>query len=222
MMLILDDHPLARQGIESIIQMIRPQEEILQAGNVKEAIECMKANAVDMVFVDVNLGKETGFDFVEWMNETGCTSKTFFITSSSRYSDFLHARKLGVDAFLLKDAFIDEIMHGFKVIERGGKFYSSALIDKMNQLSEEESVISELTQREIDVLVLLSQGYSNAKISETLYISEGTTKKHITSILAKLEMQSRVEAVLFASRNSFILKTALSRDVMRDMRRTTR
>ena len=66
MILLLDDHPIARQGLESIIKMHRPDEEICQAGTVREAIDTMKRCKMDMAFIDINLGKESGFDFLEW------------------------------------------------------------------------------------------------------------------------------------------------------------
>ena len=84
---------------------------------------------------------------------------------------------------------------------------------------EQENQLRDLTEREIDVLVLLSQGYSNAKIGQKLFISEGTTKKHISSILGKLGLENRVQAVLFASKNIFIIRMALKRSVVHDMRK---
>lgn len=219
MILILDDHPIARQGLCTIIHMNKPEEEILQAGTVREAIRMSEEFSVNMAFIDVNLGKESGFDFLVWLRENRPEAKIFFITSSSRESDFLLAQKMGVDAYVLKDAFIDEIVYGLKVVERGGKFYSSALMERLNRESNEEMQLRELTERELDVLVLLSQGYSNAKIGEKLFISEGTTKKHISSILGKLNLENRVQAVLFASKNSFIIRTALKRAIIPDMRK---
>lgn len=206
MILILDDHPLARKGMEAVIQMLRPQEKISQAGSVREAIRCMEENDIEMAFIDVNLKGESGFDFLEWLVKKNSDSKKFFITSSSSRADFSYARKLGVDAFVLKDAFIDEIMYGMKVVERGGKFYSPALVEAMNQISEEEQLIDRLTHREMEVLSLIGRGFGNGTISQHLCITEGTTKKHVTSILNKLEMKSRMEAMLFANRNSQLLR----------------
>lgn len=222
MILILDDHPIARQGLAAIIQMHKPEEIIRQAGTINEAIQIASEPGITMVFIDINLGKENGFDFLSWIKEKDETVKTFFITSSSRESDFLLAKEMGVDAYVLKDAFIDEIVYGLKVVERGSKFYSSTLIERMNRQSDDECRLKELTDREIDVLVLLSQGYSNAKISQQLFISEGTTKKHISSILGKLELANRVEAVLYASKNIFIIRTALNRSVKQDLRKGVR
>ena len=202
MIMVLDDHPIAREGLEAIIKMYRPEEEIVQAGTVKEAITIMDMQKIDMVFVDINLGEGSGFDFLEWLEPEQSEVKVFMITSSPSESDFLHARALGVDAYLLKDAFIDDIVYSLKVIERGGKFYSSDLVDQMGQLSEDEKLLETLTKRELEVLFFLNKGYSNAKIGEELFVSEGTVKKHISNILGKLGLENRMEAGLFSSRNS--------------------
>lgn len=202
MIMVLDDHPIAREGLEAIIKMYRPEEEIVQAGTVKEAITIMDMQKIDMVFVDINLGEGSEFDFLEWLEPEQSEVKVFMITSSSSESDFLHARALGVDAYLLKDAFIDDIVYSLKVIERGGKFYSSDLVDQMGQLSEDEKLLETLTKRELEVLFFLNKGYSNAKIGEELFVSEGTVKKHISNILGKLGLENRMEAGLFSSRNS--------------------
>ncbi|MGP1412065.1 MAG: response regulator transcription factor [Peptoanaerobacter stomatis] len=135
--------------------------------------------------------------------------KTFVITSSSNENDFLRAKCLGIDAYLLKDAFIDDIVYGLKVVERGGKFYSADLIENVGNVSEEEKKIDMLTRREIEVITLLRKGYSNAKIGEVLYVSEGTVKKHLSNIFGKLDLYNRAEAMLFAERNSEKLQLTL-------------
>lgn len=201
MILILDDHPVARQGLCAIIQMNKPEEKIFQAGTVREAVGIAEKAEVAMAFIDINLGKENGFDFLTWLKTNQEEVKTFFITSSSRERDFILAKRMGVDAYVLKDAFIDDIVYGLKVVERGGKFYSSTLIDQMDRETDEEKQLRELTDRERDVLVLLSQGYSNAEIGQKLYISEGTTKKHVSNILGKLGLENRMQAMLFANKN---------------------
>lgn len=201
MILILDDHPVARQGLCAIIQMNKPEEKIFQAGTVREAVGIAERAEVAMAFIDINLGKENGFDFLTWLKTNQEEAKTFFITSSSREGDFVLAKRMGVDAYVLKDAFIDDIVYGLKVVERGGKFYSSTLIDQMDRETDAKKQLKELTDRERDVLVLLSQGYSNAEIGQKLYISEGTTKKHVSNILGKLGLENRMQAMLFANKN---------------------
>ena len=201
MILVLDDHPLSRQGLESVIRMYRPEEKVLQAGNVKEAVACVEKSRVDMAFVDLKLKRESGFSFVRWLREQGKPVKVMLIASALKNHDFEQARELGIEGCVQKDAFLDEILYGLKVVERGGRFYSSGLIESMEEEAQEKKKLGSLTGRELEVLKLLSRGYSNAKIGQKLFISEGTVKKHITSILGKLCLENRVEAVLFASRN---------------------
>ena len=201
MILVLDDHPLSRQGLESVIRMYRPEEQVLQAGNVKEAVACVEKSRVDMAFVDLKLKRESGFSFVRWLREQGKPVKVMLIASALKNHDFEQARELGIEGCVQKDAFLDEILYGLKVVERGGRFYSSGLIESMEKEEQEKKKLGGLTGRELEVLKLLSHGYSNAKIGQKLFISEGTVKKHITSILGKLCLENRVEAVLFASRN---------------------
>ena len=201
MFLILDDHPIARKGLESILHMYRPDDKVLQAGTVKEAIDNMQNNNIDMAFIDLNLNEENGMDFLKWLKKERQEVKTIFITSSSRKQDFLQAKDMGVDAYILKDAFIDEIMFGLKAVERGSKFYSAELVENIGSSTEEDKKLSSLTARETEVLKLLHCGYSNLEISEKLFISNGTTKKHVSSILSKLGLKNRVEAVLFADKS---------------------
>ena len=201
MILVLDDNPLSRQGLESVIRMYRPEEQVLQAGNVKEAVACVEKSQVDMAFVDLKLKRESGFSFVRWLREQGKPVKVMLIASDLKNHDFEQARELGIEGCVQKDAFLDEILYGLKVVERGGRFYSSGLIESMEEEEQEKKKLGGLTGRELEVLKLLSRGYSNAKIGQKLFISEGTVKKHITSILGKLCLENRVEAVLFASRN---------------------
>ena len=183
MYLVVDDHPLARKGLEQIIHMYCPEEEVLEAGTVREAVSRMDEAAVSVAFIDIRRDV-----------------RTIFITSSSRESDFFRAREMGVDAYILKDAFVDEIMFGLRAVQRGKKFYSAALVEKLNQAAEEDRKLEELTEREIEVLRLMSRGCSNAEIGDLLFISLGTVKKHVSSILGKLGFKSRVEAVLFAGK----------------------
>lgn len=209
MILVLDDHPVVGEGICSVIKKNKKDEEIFYTGKVEEAIHIMEGNKVSLAFIDLNLKDESGFSFIRWIRKKNLDSRLFVITSSSHKSDFKRAQELDVDAYVLKDAFIEEITFAIDSVERGGKYYSSLLIEQMNKSSEDENALSLLTNREMEVLYLLGQGYCNEKINETLFISEGTTKKHIGNILHKLELRNRVEAVLFAVKNSYSIYMAV-------------
>lgn len=210
MVLVLDDHPIARQGLESVIKLHRPDEETVQAGTVKEAIDLTKEKSIDSVFVDLNLHNESGFDFLVWIQSQNKNIKTFVITSSSSESDFVKAKNMGIDAYILKDAFIDDIMYSLRVVDRGGKFYSSDLMANVGNTSEDDKRIDTLTRRELEVALLLREGYSNAKIANNLSISEGTVKKHISNIFSKLEIYNRTEVLVFVEKHMERFQTILN------------
>lgn len=210
MVLVLDDHPIARQGLESVIKLHRPDEETVQASTVKEAIDLTKEKSIDSVFVDLNLHNESGFDFLEWIQSQNKNIKTFVITSSSSESDFVKAKNMGIDAYILKDAFIDDIMYSLRVVDRGGKFYSSDLMANVGNTSEDDKRIDTLTRRELEVALLLREGYSNAKIANNLSISEGTVKKHISNIFSKLEIYNRTEVLVFVEKHMERFQTILN------------
>ena len=206
----MDDHPIARQGLESVIKLHRPDEETVQAGTVKEAIDLTKEKSIDSVFVDLNLHNESGFDFLEWIQSQNKNIKTFVITSSSSESDFVKAKNMGIDAYILKDAFIDDIMYSLRVVDRGGKFYSSDLMANVGNTSEDDKRIDTLTRRELEVALLLREGYANAKIANKLSISEGTVKKHISNIFSKLEIYNRTEVLVFVEKHMERFQTILN------------
>ena len=214
MVLVLDDHPIARQGLESIIKLHKPEEETVQAGTVKEAIDLAREKSIDSVFVDLNLHNESGFDFLEWIqnqnHDKNKNIKTFVITSSSSEIDFMKAKNMGIDAYILKDAFVDDIVYGLKVVDRGGKFYSSDLMANIGNTSDEEKKIDTLTRRELEVALLLREGYSNAKLANILSISEGTVKKHISNIFSKLEIYTRTEVLVFVEKHIERFQLALN------------
>ena len=214
MVLVLDDHPIARQGLESIIKLHKPEEETVQASTVKEAIDLAREKSIDSVFVDLNLNNESGFDFLEWIqnqnHDKNKNIKTFVITSSSSEIDFMKAKNMGIDAYILKDAFVDDIVYGLKVVDRGGKFYSSDLMANVGNTSDEEKKIDTLTRRELEVALLLREGYSNAKLANILSISEGTVKKHISNIFSKLEIYTRTEVLVFVEKHIERFQLALN------------
>ena len=219
MILILDDHPISRQGLSSLIKNYKADENISEAGTVDESILIMKKHSVDLAFIDINLRRENGFSLIKWIRNQKLSTKIFVITSSSRKCDFNYALELAVDAYVVKDAFVDEIAYGLRAVERGGKFFSSAILQNLNKESDDEKALYTLTKRELDVLSLISQGFSNNKIGRALYISEGTVKKHITNILSKLNLESRTGAIIFANKNNYLLQYAIDRSIKSDMRK---
>lgn len=192
--MILDDHPLVREGMISILTIKSDKNCIYQAGTIAAGLEIVKTKEIDVVLVDLFLGRESGFDFIVRAKALNKAMKYVIITSSTNEMDLDYAMELGVDGYLVKDAFVEEIVYALDVIMKGKKYYSNSMMcRKVNETVRTQP----LTKREREVLMQLKEGRTNAEISEELCISETTTKKHVSNILAKLNLRHRVDAVLY-------------------------
>jgi two-component system nitrate/nitrite response regulator NarL len=199
--LVVDDHPLVRRGIVSTISFENDIEDITEASNISEAMSNLINNKPDITVIDLYLGTEDGLEIVNQAKAKNINSKFIVLTSSSKKSDFAKAQKLDVEGYILKDAFAEDFIYAFKVVNRGKKYYDPAVIE-YKYGNGEKSNLDELTERELDVLKELSLGHSNGQIAKTLFISENTVKKHVSAILNKLDLSHRTEAALFAMKMS--------------------
>ncbi|HHV58992.1 MAG TPA: response regulator transcription factor [Clostridiaceae bacterium] len=198
--LVVDDHPLVRKGIKSTLAAEGNIEEIWEASSVDEAVSIMALNNPDITILDINLGNENGLEAIKAARKRNVATKFIILTSSSRKEDFVKAQELEVDGYILKEAFIEDVIYAFHVVSRGKKFYDLEIVHQCVNQSKDQS-LEELSPREKDVLVELGKGLSNTQIAEKLFISEHTVKKHVSSILSKLNLCHRTEAALFANRN---------------------
>lgn len=198
--LILDDHPIVRQGIIAILNTDKDaSHKYYEAGTIKEAMKILEYETIETVFVDLNLGSENGFDFIRRAKVKYNNQKYLIITSSTKYSDWDKAQALDIDGYIIKDAFAEDIIYALAMIRRNKKFIPSIIMEqfKSNHLINEEI----LTKREQEVFSLLKKGKTNAEISEDLIIAQATTKKHVSNILTKLDLRHRVEVALYANKS---------------------
>jgi len=199
-LLVAEDQSMLRDALCQLLELQSDVETVHQASNGQEAMALLQSQKIDVAILDVEMPKQTGLDVLEWVKVQQSTVKVVIVTTFKRPGYFERAVKADVDAYVLKDAFIEELVYGLNVVDKGGKFYSQSLLESVNSMSEEEKLIKSLTEREIEVLALLREGYTNAMIAENLMISEGTVKKHISNILGKLSLNNRVNAVIFADK----------------------
>nr|WP_312576633.1 response regulator transcription factor [Sedimentibacter sp.] len=196
--LIVDDHPLVRKGISFALSCEKDIDNILEASNICEAINLISSRKPILAIVDLNLGKEDGLEIIKIAKNMGINIKFIILTSSLRKEDFIRSSEAGVDGYVLKDAFAEDIMYAIHVVLRGKKFIDSEITKyQVDSLSDND--FSELTPREYDVLMELGKGLSNYEISKKLFISENTVKKHVSSILLKLQLNHRTQVALLAN-----------------------
>lgn len=194
--LIVDDHPLVRKGLVSTLSLEENVHEIREASNIEEAVAILSVYNPDIAILDLKLGRGDGLEIVKRAKYKNTETKYLILTSSSKREDFLRAQEAGVDGFILKEAFVEDIIYAVHVLARGKKFFDPEITQC---IKSEEDELKDLTPREKDVLLELGKGLNNTQIANSLYISENTVKKHIGSIFSKLGINHRVEAALFVN-----------------------
>ncbi|MFD2615331.1 response regulator [Paenibacillus gansuensis] len=205
-MIILDDHPLVRQGIRLVVSM---NPGILVAGEAStptEALALMKEKQPDLVLVDLNLGQANGLQFIQDAKQAGFLCKFMILTSSASHSELALAQSLQVEGFCLKEALPEDLMYAIDVISRGRKYYDPVFMDSLldPKQPQEDAGFSELTPKEMEVLMALGRGLSNKEIASEQFITEFTVKKHVSQILLKLNVADRTKAALFASSKGLV------------------
>lgn len=201
--LVVDDHPLVREGLLAILSTESSISTIEQAGNSREAIKRILSSNPNLVLLDLRLGKECGLDMIPKVRDKGSNCKFVVLTCSSDQYDFKRAESLGVDGYILKTAYPEEILLGIKLVSRGRKYYDPSILEIVLR-QQNKGPIEELTARERDVLRELGKGKSNKEIGKQLFITEYTVKKHVSQILAKLDVSDRTQAALYANTHKVV------------------
>lgn len=198
--LIVDDHPLVRQGLVSLFSFEDDLCCIGEASNNKEALTLITERNPDIVLVDLRLGNESGLDFVEKVsskNNQHC--KFIVLTSSAHIADFQKSKEVGAHGYILKEALPEELLNAIRLVSSGRKYFDPGIMELVLGVNEDEDFIKKLTPKELEVLRELGTGQSNREIGSKLFISENTVKKHVSQILEKLNLSDRTQAALFAN-----------------------
>ncbi|MDR3601032.1 MAG: response regulator transcription factor [Desulfosporosinus sp.] len=195
---IVDDHPLVLEGLITVLSVEGDMNLIGEAANVDDAIEIVIRTKPDIALVDLRLMNMSGLDVVKVCREKVPACKYIILTSSVEREDFRRARELGVDGYILKDAFPEELISALRLVYRGRKYYDSYMVDLMMSKDKGDSNLEQLTPRESEVLRALGEGLNNKTIAEKLFITECTVKKHVGQVLAKLDFTDRTQAALYA------------------------
>ncbi|MNO24518.1 Response regulator protein VraR [compost metagenome] len=195
---IVDDHPLVRRGLASVISMQPNVQFAGEATNGPEALDVIAKTNPDLVLMDLKLADESGLDVIKTARTRGIVSKFILLTSSASRADFLRAEEVMVDGYVLKEALPEELLFAIQLVHKGRKYYDPGLMEEKMRVNG-SSPTDELTPKEREVLIELGQGACNRTIAVNLFISEFTVKKHVSQILAKLQVADRTQAALYAN-----------------------
>jgi DNA-binding NarL/FixJ family response regulator len=169
-----------------------------EATNGQEALLVIEETQPDLVLIDLKLADESGLDVIKTARARGIVSKFILLTSSASREDFLKAEEVLVDGYVLKEALPEELLFAIQLVHKGRKYYDPGLMEDKMRMSG-NSPTDELTPKEKEVLIELGQGACNREIASRLFISEFTVKKHVSQILAKLQVADRTQAALYAN-----------------------
>jgi two-component system NarL family response regulator len=211
--LVVDDHALFRRGLEMVL---RAEPDIVVVGEAEDGTDAVaKAceTLPDIVLLDVRMPRRSGIEACRAIKDAVPSAKIIMLTVSDEEADLYDAIKAGAMGYLLKEVSIEDVASAIRAVHGGQSLISPSMASKL--LTEFASMIKKdgerqqvpaprLTDREMEVLRLVAKGMNNRDIAKDLFISENTVKNHIRNILEKLQLHSRMEAVVYAVREKMI------------------
>ena len=213
--LIVDDHALFRRGLEMVLAEEPDIELVGEASDGTEAVAKAGEALPDVVLMDIRMPKSSGIEACRAMKEVAPSAKIVMLTISDEEEDLFEAIRAGASGYLLKDIPYDEVADVVRAVHGGQSLINPSMAAKLltefaalakrdGEERAQEVPAPKLTDREMEVLRLVARGMNNRDIAKELFISENTVKNHVRNILEKLQIHSRMEAVMIAVRENLI------------------
>lgn len=197
-LLVAEDQSMLRDALCQLLLLQEDVEEVLQAGDGQEAIQLLENQSVDIAILDVEMPIRTGLEVLEWAKSHQPQLKVVIVTTFKQPGYFERALKAGVDAYVLKERRITDLMGTLHTVLAGQKEYSPELMETIltqpNPLSSQEQA----------VLREVAKGASNQEIADHLYLSHGTIRNYMSAILTKLNAENRTEAAKIAQEKGWL------------------
>jgi DNA-binding NarL/FixJ family response regulator len=208
--IVVDDHDLLRQGLRDLLTE-HGLRVVGEAENGEDAVRLVAHVAPDVVVMDLNMPRMSGVEATRRLAEVAPNSRVLVLTVSEDDDTVAQAIEAGATGYLLKDASGEDIAAGVRAAADGEALISpsiaSRLLERLRPAGDEAGGPAggaQLTDREVEVLRLLAAGRENADIAQELFISPRTVKNHISSILAKLHVDNRIQAAVYAVRKGLV------------------
>jgi DNA-binding NarL/FixJ family response regulator len=209
-LMVVDDHAIVRQGLIKLIEMISDFKVVAEGSNGREAIDLVKTHRPDIVLMDLNMPDMDGIEACRRIKECDAGAKVIALTVCEEIDRITEALAAGAKGYILKNTDLESLARIIRGVHEGKAYIDPAvatgLIDRYTSFARQAEVrdASPLSERETEVLVLVSKGKTNREIAEELFISEKTVKNHVTSILRKLDATDRTEACVVAMKRNII------------------
>lgn len=208
--MIADDHGIVRKGISALLATEPGIVVVEEAGDGRAAVERALAVKPDVILMDLMMPVMDGIEATRQITKALTGTRVLVLTSFAGNDQVFPAIKAGALGYLLKDSSPEELVEAIRQVYRGEAWLHPTIARKvMQELAKPaaqpaEGSPDDLTEREMDVLKLLTQGQSNKEIAERLVVSEATVRTHVSNILNKLHLASRTQAALYALRQGII------------------
>jgi len=206
--LVVDDHPIVREGMVAILESQADFNVVAEAGNGAEALDLYKRHTPNVVMMDLQMPITDGVAGIQNIRAFDTDAKIVVLTAYDTDERILQAVQAGARGYLLKGAPREDIFRAVRVVNMGGSLLEPAVAGKLlshvGGIMRGENKEDELTSRELDVLRLMSKGLRNKEIATELFITERTVKFHANSIYQKLDVNVRTEAVSLAIQRGLV------------------
>jgi DNA-binding NarL/FixJ family response regulator len=189
--LVVDDHPLVRDGISAIVDHQEDLDVVGQAANGAEAIALFESLAPDVTLVDLGLPDVGGIELITILHAKSATARFIVLTANAGGGEIAKALHAGAHAYLFKNGPSAELLTAIRAVSSGGRYLS----DAVGHLADTVVSHPDLTARELEVLKWIVRGHSNSQIAGEIGVVEETVKSHVKNILMKLGVSSRSKAV---------------------------
>lgn len=207
--LVVDDHPIFRQGVRSLLRLFPDIQVIGEADSPGSAHSQISELQPDIVLLDVRLGSGNGIKVARWVRRQHPQCRVIILTTYDDGEYLFAALQAGAQAYLLKDVALDDLPAAIRAVHQGKRLLSPPLIDQV--LEQFQTLASEKLRQELGlngeearILALMAEGATNREIAAELHFSEITVKKRVQDIMEKLDASNRTQAVAVAIRQGLI------------------
>lgn len=211
--LLADDQEVLRVGMRMLLESEPDIEVVGEASTGSEAVDLARSVEADVILMDVQMPDMDGIEATRRLTEdTSTTARILIVTTFQREDYLLDALRAGASGFLLKTTPPDELVDAVHVVAEGKSLLDPTITGQVidwlaaGEVGEIDPspLLEHLTDREVDVLIEVAAGLSNSEIGEKLFVAESTVKTHVSSVLSKLHLRDRVQAVVFAYENGVV------------------
>lgn len=204
---IADDHWMVRDGIKQLLELDGQYQVVAQVENGRECLETLEQVESEVLLLDINMPNGSGLEILQEIKAKNENLKIIMLTIHNEVQYVNKAISLGADGYVLKDASSDELKRAIKVVINNDQFIDPVILpylysERTNVYEEKKKKV--LTDREQEVLVLLTQGMYNKEIAFELGISEKTVKNHVSNIFKKIGVFDRTQAAIYAIKNNIV------------------